>query len=98
MDDVRREYKIKRKFDEGDYNVFSKLRWLPNVTPNKDGIALIPKENAAIVIFGSMHTTDNMGLCQAAFPDITCDDVIFVEGFTRLFFAQPMENINEESW
>lgn len=98
VDDVRREYKIKRKFDEGDYNVFSKLRWLPNISPNRDGIYLIPKHNAAVIVFGSSHTTADRNFCFVAYPDINDDDIICVEGFSRLFFSQPLANLNEESW
>lgn len=98
VDDIRREYKIKRKFDEGDYNVFSKLKFLPRCNTNKDGLLLIPKHKTAMAIYGDHHTTDNLHLCMAAYPDITEDDIITVEGWTNLAFAYPGANEHEESW
>ena len=94
VDDVRKEYKIKRKFDDGDYNVFSKLWWWPSIYSENDGCIIIPQHKTVVV--STYYADDPWQEALKMFPDCTTDNTIRIN---RCFqFFHPGLDQQKESW
>lgn len=97
LEDIRRNYKIKRGYDKGTCNVFSEgtMDKYCNYGPSFR-IALIPSKKSAII---SYYEDELSSSAMSLFPDITKKDIIImkqqINGGAYYFFTLFTVSVNE---
>lgn len=80
LDDVRRNYKIKRGFDKGTCNVFSEeiLKHVTDIYHNI--VAVIPSKKAAIIThYYNRSDSDILKYANSIFPGLSMKDIVIIK-------------------